>query len=913
LAAEVEAWSPPNFEGHRSTRIGASVVEQFVAGHNPGDVLRELVQNEFDGGGNHLSVIFGTDVLDVVGNGRGVTSDGWKRLSVIVGTGRVMGEGEAERVAPKSNGIGSKNFGLRSLFLFGNEIFVRSGGQVCFLDLRTLETGKVRDQAWSGGKGVRLRVPFRQQPFEMLEAFTAERESHAFEIMAGGMLATLVKLALPGQRSGLREVTLQSTRNDRSLIWRQDAESARCRLRGISIIRRFGKLYDSRSGVQVRREFEEMEFVASVKIPDNHTDRTFPVYFKASGGSIKISLSLPLLRRGIDQSRPGHFYYPLQAPDAWTGCLIGVSAPFELDSDRSSLLDNNWNEWLMDEAARLTADLLVRDWFDRFGSAAFQALERTNPASPSQYIDAVERRLREQACWPTRATGSERFAMANQVVVVADSALDGFLEKSRYLDAALAVDATARKLAAAAGARNFTLSSLIRLRCAGAVSKQLKTKLSPEEADWNFDDYETSLRDETSQVAMAAALTKLSSRLSRANRDDLRSTASTLTATGDLRPADELVRVSPEIWDVCPEPHENRLHLSLVERRAIAGFCHVFDEQTWMMQAADRAFQGTIDEVERKVLYARLLDEKTLLGRSALTAIRKSPVMKNERGEWAAPADMVSLKGALAKFMAPVVSAPSKEMAARPGLLTKLRIRDRLDTADLVACAAQIQLRPRSVDRLETLLADNLRLITPAAAKQLLDVSFVPSKAGVLAAPSSLHLDNLANRLCIQDDSRLVAGKNEALYRRLQIREFPTVETLLNMIEVARSRSEPPGRPEIVYPAIVAGLLRERRPKSEFEDVAILWVDGAFYAPSQVLVGTHISRVLDKAVPVLRQSDKLAHAYVSLGASPHPKDEHWEIFFRHVYEEWDGEPLPSYQRRVLTEAYRQRGHQGLPS
>jgi hypothetical protein len=178
----------------------------------------------------------------------------------------------------------------------------------------------------------------------------------------------------------------------------------------------------------------------------------------------------------------------------------------------------------------------VSDWFDRFGPAAFRALERTSLASPSQYIDAVERRLREQVCWPTRATGSQRFAVANQVVVT-DSALEGFLEKSRYLDAALATDATARKLAVAAGAKNFTLASLIRLRCAGADPKQLTTKLKPEEADFNFDDY---------------------------------------------------------------------------------------------------------DEAERKVLYARLLDEEALLGRSALTAIRKSPVMKNERGEWVAPADMVA-------------------------------------------------------------------------------------------------------------------------------------------------------------------------------------------------------------------------------------------------------------------------------
>ena len=646
---------------------------------------------------------FGADALNIVGNGRDITSDGWKRLSVIVGTGRVMGEGEGERVAPKSNGIGSKNFGLRSLFLFGDEIFVRSGGHVCVLDLRTLETGRIRDQSWWGGKGVRLRVPFREEPFEMLDAFTSERESQAFEIMAGGMLATLVKLALSGRRPGLREVTLQSTRNSRSLIWRQDAENLRSALRGISITRRSGRLHDSHAGVQERREFEEMEFGVSVNIPEKHVDRAFPAYFKAGLGALKIFVSVPLVRRRIDQSRLGHFYYPLQAPDARTGCLMSVNAPFELNSDRSSLLNNNWNEWLMDEAARLTVELLVDDWFDRFGPAAFRMLARTNPASPPRFIDAVERRLREQACWPTRATGSERFAKASQVVVATDSELDGFMSNSRYLDPEFVADATARNLAIAAGAKNFTLSSLIRLRCAGADAKQLKTELEPAEANWSFESYETALRDEARQAAMASALTKLSRKLSRANRDDLRSTASTLTATGDLRPANELVRVPPEIWDVCPEPRENRLHLSLVKHRAVAGLCHDFDEQTWMVQAADRALEGTADEEERETLYVRVLDERTFLGRSALTAIRKSPVMKNERGEWAAAGDMVSLSGAIAKLIAPAISGPSKEMVARPDLLKKLRIRDRLDTADLVACAVQIQRRPQSADRFEKL------------------------------------------------------------------------------------------------------------------------------------------------------------------------------------------------------------------
>jgi len=48
------------------------VVEQFVAGHDASDVLRdvlrELVQNEFDGDGDHLIVHFGEEALDIAGN-----------------------------------------------------------------------------------------------------------------------------------------------------------------------------------------------------------------------------------------------------------------------------------------------------------------------------------------------------------------------------------------------------------------------------------------------------------------------------------------------------------------------------------------------------------------------------------------------------------------------------------------------------------------------------------------------------------------------------------------------------------------------------------------------------------------------------------------------------------------------------
>jgi hypothetical protein len=92
--------------------VGASLVEQFAQGHTVADVLRELVQNEYDAQGGALTVTFGADGIEVSGTGRAIDRAGWRRLSVMLGTGQVAGEDDVPR---KMNGIGSKNFGLRSL------------------------------------------------------------------------------------------------------------------------------------------------------------------------------------------------------------------------------------------------------------------------------------------------------------------------------------------------------------------------------------------------------------------------------------------------------------------------------------------------------------------------------------------------------------------------------------------------------------------------------------------------------------------------------------------------------------------------------------------------------------------------------------------------------------------------------
>ena len=913
--SEPETWSPPDFGSALRTQIGASIVEQFVAGHDASDVLRELVQNEFDGGGDRLTVTFGADALVVTGNGRNIDSNGWKRLSVIIGTGRVVGEGAEGSVAPKTNGIGSKNFGLRSLFLFGDQIYVRSGGHVALLNLTKLETGRLRDAGWWGGRGVRLQVPYRSHAFEKLEPFTVDAEKRAFDAMATSMFATLFKLVVGGRKPGLRMLTLRSDRHGRTLNWQQKAERVTCQMRGVSALSRKGRLTDvGDDGSQSTLRFEELEFTRSVRLPAEYAKMSYPAYYRRAGGMIAIGVSLPNPRRRLDLAKPGSFYYPLQAPASHTGCAVSVSAPFDLDSDRSSLLDNTWNRWLMEQAAAFTMDLVKEDWFRRFGADAFRALKRNGLVKPTLFADIIEKHLSEEACWPTKSrNAAERYARASLVVVVDDPALDDFLSDNRYLDPVLHGDQDVRELAIKSGAGRFTVSSLVRLKCASKDRTKLETKIADGEADFHYTDYGAALSALDRQTKFAEALTKLSKRLSKANRADIGSSLSTLTASGELRPAKDLILVDSAIWDVCPEPAASRLHPALVAHGAIADHCSEFDEQAWIVSAAARARSGQIEKAEREAVYAKLLADGLRMSRRTMAALRDSPIAKSHRGDWASPSEMAVLSGAEAKLLSRAICAPAKELIARPELLERLKIRDRLNGDDILAYARSIDQWPETAHRFEALLNNNQRILTSTTVDKLKGIAFVVARSGKLARPSDLHVDTPTNRQCLQDDDRIVGGSSKSLYRRLGVREHPTFETLRGVLAACRERGEAPPHPQAFYPAFVSALGGDRAARASLANEPILWVDSDYHMPGGVLVGTHIPRLLDGSVPILRQGDAVARAYLELGARTQPGNEHWVRFFKNISERYgDGEPVRPSDRRRLLEAYRQRGDRGLP-
>ena len=111
----------------------------------------------------------------------------------------------------------------------------------------------LRVLASRGERGVSIHVPYRAEAFHTLVPFTVERERETLDRMAGGLLATLVKLARVGRRPGIRELTLRSVRTNRELSWRQIPEPVRCKMTGVSAIRRTGRLTDRDIGTNGSR------------------------------------------------------------------------------------------------------------------------------------------------------------------------------------------------------------------------------------------------------------------------------------------------------------------------------------------------------------------------------------------------------------------------------------------------------------------------------------------------------------------------------------------------------------------------------------------------------------------------------------------------------------------------------------
>ena len=861
-------------------RVATSVLDEFALSHTPADVLRELVQNEYDAGGTELVIDLGKDALIVRGNGRTIDGAGWKRLSVMLGHGQISGA--ADRVEPKANGIGSKNFGLRSLFLIGDRIHVMSGGRRTILDRTKGTPPAPLPHPDSGGQpGVTLMVPYRQADDGRMQAFDRQHETEALGSIATELAPTLIKLAHPGPGKNLRAVVLRSARLGHELRWRQ---SARADESVPGLIRRTARLVEEGPPLAgAPQVITEMEHQRTVTPPAGLRRPDVPAYFRAPAGRIRLAVSLRTRRGRMDLDTPGIFYYPIGASRSRTGFVFSVSAPFEMNENRDQLVDpqnSDWNEWLIQQAAAFAIGLLPQRLFAAFGGDAFVAFDPGAVGSSTVSVvgEEIRQLLRNEPCWPTQATTGRakrpEYAPAGSLVVPVSTALAEFTNSTLAAKDLLHPDITARPdaraIAIAAGAKAFTVGSLVRLRCAGESAQDLATRLDEAaEASYSFKNFPGALRDLAVQQRFAAALDACRAELTHAHKKDLRASPTTMTAAGTLASPGTLWVVDQTLVGVVPT--DRVLHPDLAKSQVLTGQCQRFNFSTWAIETAARLADGTASAEDRDAL-GRYIRGQPSLSRDSWRALRRAPVLQDHRDEWTAPEEMVSRSARGAALLEPALHFPARADEANESL-ARLRFRRAVRGSDLVILAQlaeQGKVPPAVMGR----AASGLRkLLTRSVATQLKTIRFLDTGQGRLTAATDAYIRSDRLVAALGDHAPYAVGMPTALLQRLGCRTEPRADDVLANLAKLRESGLAVSRPDGVYRALVAALRRERRPAGELRDRPVIWTAHRWEAPGDCLVGADNRDVFLDAVTVLPEA--MRDDWVFLGAHRRPAEAHW--------------------------------------
>jgi hypothetical protein len=457
-------------------------------------------------------------------------------------------------------------------------------------------------------------------------------------------------------------------------------------------------------------------------------------------------------------------------------------------------------------------------------------------------------------------------------------------------------------MAIAVGAQRFTVGSAVRLRCAGKDAMHLSTKLGKDAALY-YPGFPDTFRDLRRQVEFATAFDGHRRQLTAAHRADLGATDSTLTAANTLAAASApLWVVDPALAEVSPVPPERRLHPELATFRTIRSLCESFDMSAWVLETAERASVGAASEEERDAVYEQVLNAPERIRRPGWAVVKASPVIRDHRGEWAAPRDLV-LRSQGAKAIERALRFPSAELARNPKLLRKLAIRSKLRGSDLVAYAKLVASDPALAEDFEETLQRRRSLLTRPTIKALGSIALLRSSRGGLVIPGKALIRTPHLLKCVGPDADFAVGRHTSLHERLGCRTAPHADEITSYLAALRDAGAGPPHPEVLYPALVDALRAEGAVRRLAEE-PILFEQRAWHVPADVLLGSRHRRIFGDVLSVVTPG-ALSRTYQELGASPEPGEKHWARFFEWADTSSDSgkRRLPPGQRVALRQAY----------
>jgi len=479
-----------------------------------------------------------------------------------------------------------------------------------------------------------------------------------------------------------------------------------------------------------------------------------------------------------------------------------------------------------------------------------------------------------------------------------------------------------KELALRSGAKPFGVNSLIHLRCKDSTDRKLETKLEGECA-YSFKDFDNAFKDEKRQIKFAQALDIIRTRLTQANKNDLKSIPGTLNATNELKPADDLYAVNPVMGQGCPVPPEDRLHPSLwdfqIFRDKRNGVCKLFEENSWALEVGEAIKSKEATTQERDGLYQYIIsvDGEGQLKRKTMKALRDLPVLKNHRDQWAIPIQIIPRQIAGAKELEPALSFPNHSYASNTDLRTRFGFRKKLEGTDLVHMAEHVRSNPELADVFEATLQRYENILKQRDWNRLSEIPFLKWSGGPpddLEAPKDLYLRKVDTEAALGDRAKFPSGTKASLYRKLKCMELPKVSSIILHISDLRTIGAELPNAERVYPVLVDALKAEGLDTNHYDDQPIVWLGGSYVVPQRILTTKRSPRLVQKGVPHVKNPKGFSDAVSALGAESRAADRHWAMAFEWVDQTYaDGTDLIDREfKDILRDAYPQRGYLGLP-
>ena len=214
---------------------------------------------------------------------------------------------------------------------------------------------------------------------------------------------------------------------------------------------------------------------------------------------------------------------------------------------------------------------------------------------------------------------------------------------------------------------------------------------------------------------------------------------------------------------------------------------------------------------------------------------------------------------------------------------------------------------PELAGRFEETLWHLRELLSPQVVSKLSRIAFVRNSLGGLSPPHQTYLRTSLNESCLGEETPFVISERAPLYKRLRCPSTPRSEDIFRHITAFRERDQAPSNPEVLYATLVETLKIEKIATDANADEEILWVEGAYRAPIEVLLGPQHRKTFLTAVPQMSEgSAAMRRSAQALGAHEQPQSQHWLRLLRwyaQKYREQEG-PVTAEERESLREAYR---------